>query len=191
MVTSAERGREVRQRLLRAAGELIAERGWTAVTTRLLAERAGVAPGLVHYHFPSVQALLVESAAGSARSLGASLDAALAGARSADEALRLLLGSLDAHDGADPTSVLLLEAYLAAARDEPLRDALGAVISDVRSRLSGVLAEHAVPDPDATAAVLVAALDGVLLHRALAPEPGGAATVLRRLLSVEGTEPPR
>jgi len=54
----------VRQRLLDTAAELIAERGWTAVSKRLVAERAGVAAGLVHYHFTSVQALLSAAAVG-------------------------------------------------------------------------------------------------------------------------------
>lgn len=50
---AAARGREVPQRLLAAAAELIPERGWTAVSTRVLAERAGVTPSVVHYHFSS------------------------------------------------------------------------------------------------------------------------------------------
>jgi AcrR family transcriptional regulator len=61
-MTSAQRGHEVRQRLLGAAAELIAERGWAAVSTRAVADRAGLAPGLVHYHFTSVQALLSQAA---------------------------------------------------------------------------------------------------------------------------------
>jgi len=44
-----------------AAAELIAERGWGAVTTRMVAERAGLRPGLVHYHFDSVTDLLIDS----------------------------------------------------------------------------------------------------------------------------------
>lgn len=62
--TAADRGGEVRLQLLSAAAELIAELGWTAVSTRILAERAGVTPGLVHYHFPSLQALLRDAALG-------------------------------------------------------------------------------------------------------------------------------
>jgi hypothetical protein len=34
------------------------------VSTRLLADRAGVTPSVVHYHFGSVQALLVEAVLG-------------------------------------------------------------------------------------------------------------------------------
>lgn len=190
MVTATERGREVRQRLLRAAVELIAERGWTAVTTRVLAERAGVAPGVVHYHFSSMQALLVEAAVGAARGLGRQMNQMLAGAGNADEALSLMFGMLDAYTGTDPMSVLFVEAYLAATRDEQLRQALGAVIGEVRQQLGDFLDAHGVPDPEVTALALTAAIDGVLLHRALLPGVGGAevAAVLRRLVTTGSEE---
>lgn len=191
MATMAERGRDVRQRLLQAAAELIAERGWTAVSTRMLAQRVGVASGVVHYHFSSVQALLVEAALTAARALGIQMSQMLAAAGSADEVLTMLFGMLDSYTGTDPMSVLFVEAYLAGTRDERLRQGLGEVIGDVRRQLAQCLAEAGVPDAEATAAVLGAALDGVLLHRALLPGPGGAqlAAVLRRLLTTgsEGT----
>ncbi|OJF16028.1 TetR/AcrR family transcriptional regulator [Couchioplanes caeruleus] len=185
MVTTAERGRQARQRLLQAATELIAERGWSAISTRMLAERAGVAPGVVHYHFTSVQALLSEAALQAARSLTAQAGPVLAGARSADEALTVLLAMLDGSGGTDAVSVLFVETYLAAARDEALQSALGEVIAEFRRQLADRLAAHAVPDPAATAAVLAAAVDGVILHRTLLPGPDGStvATVLRRLLT--------
>jgi len=53
--TSAERGQAVRRRLLDAAAELIPELGWSGVSTRVLAERAAVTPGMVHYHFASLR----------------------------------------------------------------------------------------------------------------------------------------
>ncbi len=192
MVTAAERGREVRQRLLQAAAELIAERGWTAVSTRMLAERAGVAPGVVHYHFSSMQAVLVEAAVAATRSLAAQMGPVLAAAGSAEEVLTVLFGMLDAYTGTDPMSVLFVEAYLAATRDERLRQALGAVIGEFRQQLGDFLDAYGVPDPQATALVLAAAIDGVLLHRALLPGPGGAevAAVLRRLVTT-GSEDQR
>jgi AcrR family transcriptional regulator len=192
MVTAAERGREVRQRLLQAAAELIAERGWTAVSTRMLAERAGVAPGVVHYHFSSMQAVLVEAAVAATRSLTAQMGPVLAAAGSAEEVLTVLFGMLDAYTGTDPMSVLFVEAYLAATRDEQLRQALGAVIGEFRQQLGDFLDAYGVPDPQATALVLAAAIDGVLLHRALLPGPGGAevAAVLRRLVTT-GSEDQR
>lgn len=192
MVTAAERGIQVRQRLLRAAAELIAERGWTAVSTRMLAERAGVAPGVVHYHFSSIQALLAEAAVGAARSLADEFGPVLTRTGSAEEALSVLFGMLDTYTGDDPLSVLFIEAYLAATRDETLRQELGAVIGEFRRQLADVLSARGVVDPEATALVFAAAIDGVLLHRALLPGPGGAevAAVLRRLL-VTGSEDQR
>jgi AcrR family transcriptional regulator len=162
------------------------------VTTRVVAERAGVAPGVVHYHFSSMQALLADAAVGAARALGVQMSQMLAGSRSADEVLTTLFGMLDAYTGTDPMSVLFVEAYLAATRDEQLRQELGAVIGEFRQQLGDFLDAHGVPDPQATALVLAAAIDGVLLHRALLPGPGGAevAAVLRRLLST-GSEDQR
>lgn len=182
---AAERGREVRRRLVVAAAEVIAERGWTAATTRTVADRAGVAPGLVHYHFPSIQALLTDAALASAREVTTRLGPLLAGARDAGEALALLLGALDETSGTDPASVLLVEAYLQATRDPELRRRLGEVIAEFRAELAGSLAAHGVVDPATTAAVLAAAVDGVLLHRSvLGPPEGDVTAVLRRLLAV-------
>ena len=60
--TTSARGRAVRAELLAAAADLIPEVGWTAVSARMLAERAGVAAGLVHYHFAGLPALLRDAA---------------------------------------------------------------------------------------------------------------------------------
>lgn len=62
MPKSADRGRRTREQLIDAAAGLVGEVGWGAVTTRLVAERAGVNAALVHYHFSSVQELLSTAA---------------------------------------------------------------------------------------------------------------------------------
>jgi AcrR family transcriptional regulator len=180
--TSSERGREVRRRLLRAACELVPERGWAAVSTRIVAERAGVAPGLVHYHFASLQALLTEAAIGAMRETVDAAATLLERARTPDELVDLLVTEVDRYPGDDPASLLAVEAYLAATRDAPLQSELACVLEDFRDRIAGRLHEHGVADPDATAAVLAAAVDGVLLHRALAPQPA-VAPVLRRIVA--------
>jgi AcrR family transcriptional regulator len=182
--TAAERGREVRQRLRAAAAELVPELGWAGVSTRLLARRAGVAPGLVHYHFPSLQALLREAALGVLRDLLEHVAAALDAADGLDAGLEVLLGPVEAHTGRDPASLLVTEAYLAAARDEEMRTALTALLGHLRRDVARWLARHDHPTPDRTALVLAAALDGLLLHRALDPglTPADVAPVLRGLL---------
>ncbi|TDP96511.1 TetR/AcrR family transcriptional regulator [Labedaea rhizosphaerae] len=171
--TAAERGREVRRKLLDAAVELIVERGWAAVSTRVLAERAGVAPGLVHYHFDSVQALLTEAATGQMREAAALIGPALAAARTPAEALGLLMASLDSYTGTDPMSLLFVETYLAAARDPQLRQVVAGLLLEFRAQLAAWLAEHDVPDPDTTATVLGAAIDGLVMHRAMDPTVTG------------------
>ena len=180
MVTAAERGREVRQRLLSAAAELIAERGWSAVSTRLLAERAGVAGGLVHYHFPSLRALLSEAAIAVFRQVAGQLDAVLAEAATPQDAVDRLLGGLDEYSGRDPVSLLFAETYLAATRDPALAAAVAAVMADVRGRFADWLAAQGVPAPADTAATVVAAIDGVMVHRAL--DPGLTAAVVAPVL---------
>ncbi|MDR7300341.1 TetR/AcrR family transcriptional regulator [Haloactinomyces albus] len=173
--TAAERGREVRQKLLAAAAELIPELGWNAVTTRVLAERAGVAAGLVHYHFPSLQALLGESAVGVMRRVMSTAGPALDSAETVEAGMDMILGILDGYTGNDSTSLVFIEAYLAATRDENLRGELTALVADFRRDLARWLGERGRDRPEETASVLAAAIDGVLLHRALNPELTSAA----------------
>jgi AcrR family transcriptional regulator len=181
--TAVSRGREVRRRLVEAARELVPERGWSAVSTRMVAERAGVAPGLVHYHFASLQALLAEAAVGALRDMVGGVMAQLQQAHTPGELVDLLTAEVDRYTGTDPASLLAVETYLAATRNSELREQLTAVLDEFRHRLAGRLREHGVADPDSTAAVLAAVIDGVLLHRALTPMPAGAvAPVLRRLV---------
>jgi AcrR family transcriptional regulator len=46
-----------RQRLLEAAEELFATKGYAATTTREISDHAGLSRGLLYYHFPSKEAL--------------------------------------------------------------------------------------------------------------------------------------
>ncbi|MEU4803806.1 TetR family transcriptional regulator [Actinosynnema sp. NPDC023587] len=170
----------VRERLLAAAAELIVEKGWGAVSTRMLAERAGVGSGVVHYHFDSTPAVLVEAATGALRASLAGLPDLLATAHRPDDALDVILTALDEAGGQE----LFTETFLAATRNEDLRRAVGDVLAEFRRTIATWLAEHDVPTPEATAAVLAAALDGVMLHRALDPALSRAlvAPVLGRVL---------
>ncbi|MGY1617080.1 TetR/AcrR family transcriptional regulator [Geodermatophilus sp. SYSU D00691] len=53
------RGTDIRAALIRATTELIAEVGYHNATTRVIAERAGVAEGSIYRHFPDKRALFV------------------------------------------------------------------------------------------------------------------------------------
>lgn len=184
--TAASRGREVRRRLVLAARELVPERGWAAVSTRTVAERAGVGPGLVHYHFASLQALLSEAAVGALRDMIGGVAGLVRQAGTPAELVDLIAAAIDGYSGTDPASLLAVETYLAATRDPDLRAQLTAVLDEFRGLVAARLRELEVSDPEATAAVLAAVIDGVLLHRALAPLSAGAvAPVLHRIVMEE------
>ncbi|MBN6038534.1 TetR/AcrR family transcriptional regulator [Amycolatopsis sp. 195334CR] len=187
---AAERGQEVRERLLAAAVELIPERGWPAVSTRVLAERAGVTPSVVHYHFSSMPALLNEAAIGRMREVLSEMDNAFDAAADPAAAIEEILASLDQYSGNDRTSLLFIEAYLAATRDEELRERIAGVAGEFRQRFGQWLSERGVPAAEETAAVLMASVDGLLLHRGLGSVPRTAevAAVLRRL-TADAKEP--
>lgn len=184
---AAARGREVRQRLLAAAVELIPERGWSAVSTRVLAQRAGVTPSVVHYHFPSVGALLHEAVIGLMRQVLAEVDAVLDTATSPVQVVDGMLAWMDQYTGTDPMSLLFIEAYLAATRDENLRADISDAIEGFRQRFARWLGEHGVLAAEETAAVVAACVDGLLLHRGLGAslDARSVVAVVRRLVTEE------
>lgn len=190
-MTAAERGRQVRERLLTAARELIVERGWRGVTTRTLAERARVAPGLVHYHFGSLQELLGEAAISALRELVRSIGPNFQQASSMSAGLDLMLMALDRYTGDDPMSLLFCETYLASTRDATLRTAVESLLSEFRVVLADWLRDRGCAQPEQTAAVLAAAIDGIMLHRAVDPSltSGVVAPVLQRVLTGDRDRP--
>lgn len=191
---TAEQGREVRRRLLAAAVELIPERGWPAVSTRVLADRAGVTPSVVHYHFPSLPALLNEAAITAMRTTIDELDGFLAQARTPADAVDALCAALDEYRGDDPRSLLFVEAYLAGARDPELRERITGVLDAFGRTFGDWLGAHGVAAAPEVAAVLMAAIDGLVLRRGLVGGRSGGrdiaatATVLRRLLTASQDE---
>ncbi len=58
--TAADGRREPVDALLDAAERMLVEQGYGAITTRKLAERAGINPGLVHYYFGSMEEVMVQ-----------------------------------------------------------------------------------------------------------------------------------
>jgi TetR/AcrR family transcriptional regulator, regulator of biofilm formation and stress response len=195
MVTAAEQGQLTRVRLMDAAAELIAERGWGAVTTRVVAERAGLRPGLVHYHFDSVTDLLIDSSLRAAQAeVARILQPALA--RAGPDALAELIQAGASYGtgpgGPGPGAAVFVEMLLAARRHERLRSALAGLLAGARAAV-GQLVRAGEPGADgqATAEVLLAAFDGLLLHRLLDPALGdpalggpAVAAPLRRLAGI-------
>lgn len=191
--TNAERGREARARLLTAATELIAELGWGGVSTRVLAERAGVRNGLVHYHFESLQALLRRATLDAMTGVLDGTAALLTDATSPADGVEAMLAELDRYDGSDPASLLFIEGYLAATRDAELRAGMSELLTTFRTALTASFASAGHRYPDAAARVVMAVFDGFILHKGLDPDLSGAriAPLLRALADAgpTGAEP--
>jgi AcrR family transcriptional regulator len=60
-VTKTEARSATEEALLDAAERLLVEVGYSKITTRRIAEEAGVNPGLVHYYFGSIENVLVRT----------------------------------------------------------------------------------------------------------------------------------
>jgi AcrR family transcriptional regulator len=191
--TSVERGARTRERLLSATVRLLVSVGWSGVTTRAVAEEAGVNPALVHYHFKGVEELRREAVRRALNVLVtasvSSLEDAPDPATGAREALAAVLRA----EQRDPTlSVLLLEAAEGSIRDEVLRREFAGLLRDLRVVLAGWIAEQSGrPDADAVAALVLAALDGIYLHHLLDPELDVEAfhAPLLRLLGADQAAP--
>jgi AcrR family transcriptional regulator len=188
-----ERG-DTRSRILHAAAAAIAERGWGAVSTRDIAERAGVNNALIHYYFGTRQQLLRAAAIDAIlRDLQAPGEI-LARAPSLGIGLSEVIHWIRAYGAASQGARLFAETMLESTRDDMLRAALGGAAAAFRALLATRLAaEDAAPagvSANGAAVLLAAALDGLLLHYILDPalDLAGAAAALQAFLHQSAAE---
>jgi AcrR family transcriptional regulator len=165
-----------REKLMTAAAELIAELGWGRVTTRAVAERAGLPHGAVSYHFRGKQELLIEAAMFTfARAVPAEEFAALAGV---EDFIGLVSAEVADRDAIDPVlSRLMFEAMREAERDAALRERMRATLAHYRELMIATIRAgqergtiFAGVPADAVATLLGAIGDGLLLHVLLDPD---------------------
>jgi AcrR family transcriptional regulator len=179
----SNRGRATRELILEATIELMAETGIDRVRTRAVAERAGVNPALVHYHFDSMAALTMEAAQHALiEGLGPSIDALGSGA-TINDGIEAMLDWLERHGQRTPGSTILAEAMVKATRDPAFRrwarNASRRFRALILERLEAARDRGEVSpalDLRATAVLLAAALDGLLFHRLVDPRLDVAQT---------------
>ncbi len=178
---------EPRARILRATVELIAEVGWTRVTTRSVAERASVNNALVHYYFGSKRALLQQAATEALMAeFGGPMEALAAGDDLA-RGVRELIASFGTVSS--PSGRLVVEITQQALRDPDLQDLVRDLLREFRRAVEARLRTAGRPAQEARglAVVLAALLDGLYLHVLLDPDIdlSAAAEALRPLLPEE------
>jgi TetR/AcrR family transcriptional regulator, regulator of biofilm formation and stress response len=183
------RGHERVELILRATLVVFARSGVPSVTHRSVAEEAGVPLGSLTYYFASKQELLREALhlhvsedAGRLRALAAQLSSSGAPPQTIVDAFADLLA-------VDHGDIAQFELYLEAARDPQLRDTATESLQAYAEVAELALRAAGVADPAETAALIVATIDGISLHRrasgdASAPELHAALGRLLRALLV-------
>ncbi|WP_156722190.1 TetR/AcrR family transcriptional regulator [Streptomyces apocyni] len=186
VVVAGVRTGERRGEIIRAALEVIAERGYRGATLGAVAERVGLTQqGLLHY-FPSKEALLV-----------AVLDERDRWDTVPDSQWRLdLLPTLVDYNAMRPGIIQTFSALLgeSVTEDHPTRDFFTRRYATVRDSMAGLLrVEYGerLPSgltPERAAPLVVAVMDGLQYQWLLAPNDVDMSQAFRDLLALLGVE---
>jgi AcrR family transcriptional regulator len=139
--TQAQRRATTRAALLDAAVACLVEEGYAALTTRNVAERAGVSQGTQMHYFPTRAAFVAEAVRHVAFKLADELrEQDTMHPRSDKRRLELMLDhTWEMHTG--PVFTATLELWVAARTDPEIREAMDDVARDVTRRIASGAAE--------------------------------------------------
>jgi len=181
MVKAVDQGRisndTTRRKILNAAANLIAELGWPGVTTRRIAERAGVNNALIHYYFGTKDALLIEAAATMFTEEFEGPMKEMVAAPTFAAGLQAYVDYLRVIEDHGPGVAVSVEALLRGLRDDRVRTWIEEVLAGARRMLEELVvaaqSRGELPadlNPNGSAVVLAALLDGLVLYRLIDPE---------------------
>ncbi len=158
--------------LLEAAAELIAEVGWGNVSSRMVAERAGLNNALVHYHFESMEDLLRRAAEKVVSETFATPTLELS-KHDLAVAMKAAVTWLERLDIFATETGVLVESLAQARRDPALQEHAAKELETLRAGLTKAIEEENSPlaslGSRGMATLLLATLDGLLLHRVVDP----------------------
>ena len=155
----------LRARVLSAAIQLLGTQGLKALTHRRVDEQAQLSPGSTSNYFRTRDALLCGVAEAILEREVAGMGASFA-PRSAEELLDALVALLDrtTEDQRTLTSARLV-LFMEASHHPALRETLGQGRTILEAALRRVLHDLGVSDTVASARVIMACAEGIILHR--------------------------
>jgi TetR/AcrR family transcriptional repressor of bet genes len=180
---TAERRTEIARALLK----VMAKTGFERATVADVAKVAGIAPGLVHYHFKSKLDMLLGAIEELARDYDARLERHLfpAGADPERELAAFVDAHLRAGEDADPDALACwIDIGGESLREVRVKKAFARIVAAATRRLRDILDRgnrahrFSCKHPDAAAAAIVATIQGYFLLGAAARDvipPGSAA----------------
>jgi AcrR family transcriptional regulator len=156
----------------------VATRGIAGSTFDQVAREAGVSRGLLHYYFGTKERLLVEVVRRECEVRIERLELGIAGAKSADDVMAVLVQSFEDFLGEPPTDVAMFYEIMALAqRNQDIATEVAELGRRTRTHMAqalrakgeaGVLGLRA--DPDVVATFLFALADGVAIRRLTEPD---------------------
>jgi AcrR family transcriptional regulator len=166
---------EVRTRVLRAAGEVFAERGFAAASLDQVAAAAGFTKGAVYSNFASKDELFLALMAEEVQRRVDGVTAALQAATDLPAALAAVNAELSRREAA--WQLLFLEFWQRAVRDPEVRRRFVASRRDLRTRIAATVAryltEHPVHtgwDAESLTLVIIALANGLAVEALPDPE---------------------
>ena len=164
------RSADTRTKILEAAFQILARQGYENTSIKDIAEEAGVAQGLVHYHFKSKQQLVLAVLAEVCREMEFGDAQGAAGAQAAYEKFKNML------KGSQATHALYIQLIAMGLHDKELGAGVLNFVRQDRAHIEDiarqVLAEReADPRPArAIASVVEAAVLGIMVQNLIDPE---------------------
>ena len=185
---------ERRSAILDAAAEVVVERGLAETRVTDIADRVGISHGLVHYYFPTKDALVTATMHHLAAADTQRLLAAVAASTNATEQLDRLLRAAVPSSGSRDGWVLWVDAWSAGLRNEAVRQVHEDLDNSWSSTLKQVIddgvgiGEFSCADPAAAASRLTALIDGLCLRLVLRHRGVTRAGVLTQLRDAAALE---
>jgi len=156
-----------RRQIVDALLAVMAERGYDGASVQAIAQRAGLTPGLIHYHFASKQEILLEAVRELTRVAARRFDVLARRAKTPRERLRAFIDSrLATGRGASPAAVAgwvvvgaeaVRQPEVKAAHEEAIRAQLAVLEVLLRDHAGDALTEV---DARYFAAIVLAAIEG-------------------------------
>ncbi|MEV7567927.1 TetR/AcrR family transcriptional regulator [Streptomyces tanashiensis] len=173
-MTKAERALETRERILKAACEVIADIGFENVSMRKVAEHAGVSKALLHYHFDTREKLFAEAMTHSFAQTGTDLDGGDAELPAAVLLGRIVRTMLPTDEELRQDWKLWQELWVRAQRDEAARQLAVDLYDQLHSWVGGAVergvatGEFTPCDVAAVSTLVLALCDGLGIRLMLA-----------------------
>ena len=164
---AAARGPDRRAEILDTAKRLFAERGFHATSMRDLCAALSMSPGNLYHWFPSKQAIIAAFVEADRATTASRLAALSTAGDLASAAVPQIIGYVTT--ATDAEIRLYLEIYAAALRDPELAPLVRTADAEARAGLAALLRGAGIAEPEATAVVVIALVDGLVSRRAIEP----------------------